>query len=54
MPADVAIVDGNLIHQKTREKIIEGPSEKMSKSKKMRSSLKRYWTALELTRQEFL
>jgi len=34
MPADVALVDGNLIHQKTREKIIEGPSEKMSKSKK--------------------
>ena len=34
MPSDVAIVDGNLIHQKTREKIIEGPTEKMSKSKK--------------------
>ena len=34
MPSDVAIFDGNLIHQKTREKIIEGPTEKMSKSKK--------------------
>ena len=34
MPADVALVDGNLIHQKTKEKIIEGPTEKMSKSKK--------------------
>jgi len=34
MPSDIAIVDGNLIHQKTREKIIEGPTEKMSKSKK--------------------
>ena len=34
MPADVALVDGNLIHRKTKEKIIEGPSEKMSKSKK--------------------
>ena len=34
MPADVALVDGNLIHQKTKEPIIEGPSEKMSKSKK--------------------
>ena len=34
MPADVALVDGNLIHQKTKEKIIEGPIEKMSKSKK--------------------
>ena len=34
MPADVASVDGNLIHRKTKEVIIEGPSEKMSKSKK--------------------
>ena len=34
MPAEVALVNGNLIHQKTRERIIEGPSEKMSKSKK--------------------
>jgi leucyl-tRNA synthetase len=34
MPADVALVNGNLIHQKTKEKIIEGPTEKMSKSKK--------------------
>ena len=34
MPAEVALVDGNLIHQKTKEKIIEGPTEKMSKSKK--------------------
>jgi len=33
-PADVALVDGNLVHQKTKEAIIEGPSEKMSKSKK--------------------
>ena len=34
MPKDVALVDGNLIHQKTKEEIIEGPTEKMSKSKK--------------------
>ena len=34
MPADIALVDGHLIHQKTKEPIIEGPSEKMSKSKK--------------------
>jgi len=34
MPADVALVNGNLVHQKTKEKIIEGPTEKMSKSKK--------------------
>ena len=34
MPADVALVDGYLIHQNTKEKLIEGPSEKMSKSKK--------------------
>ena len=34
MPADVALVDDNLIHQITKEAIIEGPSEKMSKSKK--------------------
>ena len=34
MPVEVALVDGNLIHQKSKEIIIEGPSEKMSKSKK--------------------
>ena len=34
MPVEVALVNGNLIHQKTKEEIIEGPSEKMSKSKK--------------------
>ena len=34
MPAEVALVDGKLIHQKTKEVIIEGPTEKMSKSKK--------------------
>ena len=34
MPNDVALVDGNLIHQKTKKEIIEGPTEKMSKSKK--------------------
>ena len=34
MPSDVASVDGKLIKQKTREDIIEGPTEKMSKSKK--------------------
>ena len=34
MPADVALVDGNLVHQKTKELLIEGPTEKMSKSKK--------------------
>ena len=34
MPKDIALIDGNLIHQKTKEDIIEGPTEKMSKSKK--------------------
>jgi leucyl-tRNA synthetase len=34
MPADVALVDGSLVHRKTKEPILEGPSEKMSKSKK--------------------
>ena len=34
MPKDVAIDNEKLIHLKTREKIIEGPTEKMSKSKK--------------------
>ena len=34
MPKDVALIDNNLIHRKTKEKVIEGPSEKMSKSKK--------------------
>ena len=34
MPAEVALVAGDLIHRKTKEKIIEGPTEKMSKSKK--------------------
>ncbi len=34
MPKDVALVDGKLVHQKTKETIIEGPTEKMSKSKK--------------------
>ena len=34
MPKDVAIVNGNLVHVKSKESITEGPSEKMSKSKK--------------------
>ena len=34
MPKDVAIVNGNLVHFKSKESITEGPSEKMSKSKK--------------------
>ena len=34
MPKDIAEIDGNLFHIKNRQKIIEGPSEKMSKSKK--------------------
>ena len=34
MPADVALVNDNLIHRITKEPIIEGPTEKMSKSKK--------------------
>ena len=34
MPADVALVGDNLVHRKTKKPIIEGPSEKMSKSKK--------------------
>ena len=34
MPKDVAIVNGNLVHVKSKERLTEGPSEKMSKSKK--------------------
>ena len=34
MPKDIAEIDGKFIHSKTKEEIIEGPSEKMSKSKK--------------------
>ena len=34
MPKDIAVVNGDLLHARTKEKIIEGPSEKMSKSKK--------------------
>ncbi len=34
MPKDVAIKDGKLIDIKTQSQVIEGPSEKMSKSKK--------------------
>ena len=34
-PKEVAIQDGKFIHLQTKEEIIEGPSEKMSKSKKM-------------------
>ena len=34
MPKDVALVDGKLVHKKTKETILEGPTEKMSKSKK--------------------
>jgi len=34
MPKNVAIKDGNLVNTQTGENIIEGPTEKMSKSKK--------------------
>ena len=34
MPKDIVLHDGNLISILTREKVVEGPSEKMSKSKK--------------------
>ncbi len=34
MPKEVAIIDGKFIHTKTKKIIEEGPSEKMSKSKK--------------------
>ena len=34
MPKDVVLYEGNLIKKKTKEKIFEGPTEKMSKSKK--------------------
>ena len=34
MPKDIALIDGTLVHQKSKEEIIEGPNEKMSKSKK--------------------
>ena len=34
MPADVALVNDNLVHQKTKEKIIEGPTEKCRNPKK--------------------
>ena len=34
MPKEVVIKDGHLIREKTKEIVEEGPSEKMSKSKK--------------------
>ena len=34
MPADVALMNDSLVHRKTKEVVIEGPTEKMSKSKK--------------------
>jgi len=34
LPKEVAIQDGKLIHLQSKEEIIEGPTEKMSKSKK--------------------
>ncbi len=34
MPKDVAFLEGKMIHMITKENVIEGPSEKMSKSKK--------------------
>jgi len=34
MPRDVAIIDKDLVHIQSKEKITEGPTEKMSKSKK--------------------
>ena len=34
MPKDVAQINNDLVHVSTKEPIIEGPSEKMSKSKK--------------------
>ena len=34
MPKDVVLVDGNFLKKQTKEKIYEGPTEKMSKSKK--------------------
>ena len=34
MPSEVALVNGDLIFTKTKEKVIEGPTEKMSKSKR--------------------
>ena len=34
MPKDIVLKDGDLVNVLTREKVIEGPSEKMSKSKK--------------------
>ena len=34
MPKDVVLYEGNLIRKQTKEKIFEGPTEKMSKSKK--------------------
>ena len=34
MPKEVCLAAGEFIHLKTKEKIIEGPTEKMSKSKK--------------------
>ena len=34
MPNEIAIVDKDIVHIQSKEKIIEGPTEKMSKSKK--------------------
>ena len=54
MPADVALVNDNLVHQKTKEKIIEGPTEKMSKSKKMSLNPTKFLKVLGLMQQGFL
>ena len=50
----VALVDGNLIHQKTKEQIIEGLQKKCLSPKKMLSNPMKSWIALELMPQEFL
>ena len=34
MPKDVVLYEGNLVKKQTKERIFEGPTEKMSKSKK--------------------
>ena len=54
MPKDVVLVDGNFLKKQTKEKIFEGPSEKMSKSKKMLLNQMKFWKIMELMPQEFL
>ena len=54
MPKDVIFTKGKLIKDKTKELIQEGPSEKMSKSKKMLLNQTKFLKIMELVQQGFL